>query len=82
MLNSFQQLNAHQTEAEKLKEYFADNLTGSERSNYDFLQDTPKNIINSLYKDLQGFNLNNNLHSLIGLQENSRTSSLNSGKIS
>ena len=54
MLNSCQQLGAHQAEVEKLKEYFAETMTGSDISNYEFLQDSPKTIINSLYKDLQG----------------------------
>ena len=50
----FKQLKAHNAEVEKLKEYFDEKMTQTERTNYDFLQDSPKTIINSLSNDLLG----------------------------
>ena len=39
---------------EKMREYFDDKMTETERSNYEFLQDSPKTIIDGLYNELQG----------------------------
>ena len=47
-------MKAHETEVEKLKEYFDDKMTETERTNYEFLQDSPKTIIDSLYNELLG----------------------------
>ena len=48
------QLKAHEAVAEKLKEYFDDKMTETERTNYEFLQDSPKTIIDGLNNELQG----------------------------
>ena len=48
------QLRAHEAEVEKLKEYFDDKMTETERTNYEFLQDSPKTIIDGLNNELQG----------------------------
>ena len=49
-----QQLKAHELECQELKKYFSKNMTEFEKSNYNFLQDSPKKIIESLYEELQG----------------------------
>ena len=49
------QLRAHQAEVEKLKEYFDETKMKKNMSEFDFLQDSPKIIIDDLCKQLQGF---------------------------
>ena len=53
MIPNSKQLKAHETEVEKLKEYFDDKVR-SDKSSYDFLKDTPREIIEGLCGELQG----------------------------
>ena len=61
------QLKAHEAVAEKLKEYFDDKMTETERTNYEFLQDSPKTIIDGLNNELQGFSISNFLRTILNI---------------
>ena len=53
-IDSHQQLDAHEAEVQKLKTYFDDNMDEAEKLNYNFLLDSPKDIIETLYAEVQG----------------------------